>query len=233
MFLLYGVDEFPSGAWTENLAARFADRIGAEPLRVDGGSAADHVPLLDVPEDVLLFGHAPSRGVARTLRGSPSPVVIAPPGVSAGDWDEVVLGSDGDTCTAEAAATAGVLAARLGAVLRIVVVGPERAPNGWQIYDVMRRLTEAAQTAGGPDLPVIEPEVRRGRPAEELLRAVWEGDASLLVLAADERVSWFDVLRPSFTAEVLHESRDLVVVVTSGSGEVSRAVAARDAVTRA
>jgi hypothetical protein len=213
MIVLYGVDEFPSGAWTEQLAARFADRIGAEPLRVNGGSAADHVPLMDAPDNVLLFGHAPSRGAAKTLRGSPSPVVVAPAGVSAGDWGEVVLGSDGDTCTEEAAATAGVLAARLGVALRIVVIEPESVADGKKFEDVARRLAGAAQGTDGRDLPVIEAEVRAGQPAQELLRAAWEHDSSLVVVAADAKPSWFDVLRPSFTAELLHDIRDLAVVV--------------------
>jgi hypothetical protein len=232
MIVLYGVDEFPSGAWTEQLAARFADRIGAEPLRVDGGSAADQISLLDAPDDVLLFGHAPSRGVAKTLRGSPSPVVVAPPGVSAGDWGEVVLGSDGDACTAEAAATAGILAARLGVVLRIVVIEPEGGADDEKIDAVVRRLAQAAEAAGGPDLPAIEAEIREGLPAEELLRATWEHDSSLLVVAADAKPSWFDVLRPSFTAEVLHEIRDLVVVVPPGSVNLTRHFAAAESVTR-
>src|SRR3954468_23783073 len=125
MIVMCGADEFPSGAWTEQLAALFAERVDADLVLVNGGTAEDRMAAQNHPEDVVLFGHAPLRRVAASLRAAPGPVAIAAPGVSAGDWGEVVLGSDGDSCTEEAAAIAGELAARLGAVLRIVVVGRE------------------------------------------------------------------------------------------------------------
>src|SRR4051812_27777958 len=104
MIILCGVDEFPSGPWTEQLASRFADRIGAE-LVVANGSAAAHVAAAEAGgEGVLVFGHAPPRGVPATLREAPCPVVVAPAGASAPDWDEVVLGVHGPHCSEEAAA---------------------------------------------------------------------------------------------------------------------------------
>src|SRR3954468_7255522 len=136
MIVSCGVDEFPSGPWTEQLASRFADRMGAE-LVVANGSAAEHVAAVEPGgEGVLVFGHAPPRGVAATLRDAPCPVVVAPAGVSAADWDEVILGVHGSHGCEEAAAVAGVLAARLGAALRVVVVRPERRWNGRQLDDV-------------------------------------------------------------------------------------------------
>jgi hypothetical protein len=140
-------------------------------------------------------------------------VVVAPPGIAAGEWDEVVLGPRADAFTEKAAATAGLLAARLGGLLRIVVVQPERRSTGWRVYDGIRRLTGAAETAGGQDVSAVESEVRAGRATEQLLSAVRERDRSVVVVAADPPPRWFDVLRPAFTAELLHDCRELVVVV--------------------
>ena len=235
MIVLCGVDEFPSGPWTENLASCFADRVGAELHIVDGGSAHDHVAAVEgMPEGVLLFGHAPPRAVTATLREAPCPVVVAPAGVSAGNWRQVVLGCRRGSCSEEAAATAGLLAARLDALLRVVVLQPESGSTGWQTSDGMRRLTRAAAVPAGPDLPVIEPEARSGPPAATLLEAAEEHDGSLIVLGADPRPSWVGALRPSFTAQVVHGSREPVVVVPRaprpdephlgrGRGTVSRA----------
>ena len=102
--MLCGVDEFPAGPWTQTLAARFADRLGGELRLVAGGPAAHHVAAVqDTADGVLLFGHAPPRDVAAVLRASPCPVVVAPPGIPAREWDEVVLGPRGDSCTEQAA----------------------------------------------------------------------------------------------------------------------------------
>jgi len=125
MIVLCGVDEFPAGPWTKDLASDFAGRIGAELVVVDGGAVRDHAPAIgDADDGVLLFGHAPPNRVAATLRASPCPVVVAPGGVSARDWRDVVLASHGDAASEDAAATAGALAARLGAPLRRVVAPP-------------------------------------------------------------------------------------------------------------
>jgi hypothetical protein len=190
MIVLCGVDEFPSGPWTKDLAAHFAARIGADLVVVDGGSIRDHAAVIaDAVDGVMLFGHVPPSRVAATLRASPCPVVIAPGGVSARDWREVVLASHGDAAAQDAAVTAGFLAARLGAPLRVVVAS----------------------------------EVPEGPRVDAVLHAAGGREPSLVVVAADPRPRWFDILRPSFTAELLHGSRDLVVVVPPAAGAVPSA----------
>src|SRR4051794_31084941 len=129
MIVICGVDEFPSGPWTQELAARFADRMGAELRIVDGGPAADHVAATEETDDgVVLFGHAPPRGAAGVLRPAPCPVAMPPVGVSPGHWDEVLLGVHGNGRSEDAAATAGVLAARLRTELRTFAVPPKQPP---------------------------------------------------------------------------------------------------------
>jgi len=221
MIVLCGVDEFPAGPRTLELGSLFADRIGAELVEVGGGSAAHHVARLsdDTGDAVLVFGHAPIRAVSATLREAPCPVVVAPAGICAGDWGEVVLGLDDDGCSESAAAAAGVLAARLNGTLRVVVLRPRPSTTGWQLYDVHRRAARAIEDAAGPGVPV-EPEVREGPPVDELLRAADERDSALLVVPADPPPSLLAALRPSFTVQLLDRSRQLVVVVPPGAGPI-------------
>jgi hypothetical protein len=233
MIVLCGVDEFPSGPWTKELASSFADSIGAELRVVEGGPAAHHVSKLeDSPGGVLLFGHAPPKSVAKALRKSPAPVVVAPAGVSDWEWDEVALIARDPVASEEAAATAGALAGSLGAPMRMVVAEPAKGSTGWQTYDVLRRLTEAAAAAGGPELRVDEPELRERLQAPDAREAV-AGRASLIVSAADPAPSWFDVLRPSFVAELVHESQELVLVVPPGTTPAARTAASEETAARA
>src|SRR3954468_9197507 len=58
MIVSCGVDEFPSGPWTEQLASRFADRMGAE-LVVANGSAAQHVAAVEPGGEGVLVPATP------------------------------------------------------------------------------------------------------------------------------------------------------------------------------
>jgi hypothetical protein len=230
MIVICGVREFPSGPWTRQLASDFADRVDADLVLVDGQPVSELAQVASDGEVMLIFGHAPERRIAATLRDAPCPVVIAPGGTTPRDWGEVIIGVPGDRPSEEAGSVAGELARRAAAPLRVIVAEQETRTT-WEISDELRRVTDAAAQTGGPDVEV-QLELGRGRAAEVMATPQRQGDGRLVVLAADPRPRGLGRLRRALIPEILHLAGDLVVAVPplpQGAGTTrALAGAARD-----
>jgi K+-sensing histidine kinase KdpD len=221
MIILCGVEGFPAGPWTAELALRFAERIGADLHVLYGDPAEHHVSAAaQADEETLIFGQAPRRSLAATLRAAPCPVVVAPAGNARQDWHEVILGCLAGRDSNAAAATAGALAARLDVPLRIVAVQSELTPKHWQPREELLELHTTATLAADPGL-VTRAELRHGQPAATLRAAAAELGGGLLVIAADPRATWFN-LRPWVTTELVHGSHDTIVIVPPASTDPSK-----------
>jgi hypothetical protein len=215
MIVFCGVEGFAAGPWTADLASRFAERVGADLRLMDADPAQQHVrAAYQAGEEPLIFGHAPTRNVAATLRAAPCPVVVAPGGVAREDWGEVILGCLAARNSEAAAETAGALAARLNLPLRLVAVQERLTPKQWQPQDELRKLHSAATHAADSYLST-RADLRHGQPAATLRAAAAER-GGLVVVAADPRATWFN-LRPWVTTELIHGSRDMIVVVPPSS----------------
>ena len=170
--------------------------------------------------DLIIVGHSRRRPFAgalvdathgRLLRTTEVPVMVVPPGADPSFDGPVMLACDVSTEPLPVAATAGRLAAALGAPLTVVNVKPRRT-SGWRTYDVMRRHRDAAMVAGGRRLSIDYHE-RHGRPGEELAAAAAELDATAAVVAPREGSLRRRLFRRSVTKELTRRSHRPVVVV--------------------
>jgi nucleotide-binding universal stress UspA family protein len=227
MFILCGVDGSTQARNAARAAALLARRLSADLRNVDIGTGDPVAAVLAAagssPCDLIVVGHSgtgrldrASRAgfLRRLVRAAPCPVLAVPDGAEVDPEAGVVLGYGVPDAPERAAATAGRMAAALGAPLEFVRVlpdGPPSArPSGWQIYDATRRVADAASGAGRT---AVEPAVRerRGRPAAQLAAAAREG--AIIVVEAARGGAWRELVRPSVPTRLLGLGTHAVLVV--------------------
>jgi nucleotide-binding universal stress UspA family protein len=233
------------------LADDVAPAVGARPS-VHAGTgppaAALRAAAHATDADLLVVGQARRDRLGDALLGetprelilhAPCPVMLVPAGTAPATGDGLLLVCEPAAPSLTAAATAGRLAASLGASrVLLVVVRDRRAPirvTGWQVYDATRRMTDVVRRLARRPVDVEVVDAGR-RSAAALAALATERRAAMVVAGALRRHAWGAVARGSAATDLARRA-GLPVVVAAGpaafAGRPARTAAARRARLRA
>lgn len=178
--------------------------------------------------DLVVLGSRALNRLERAVLGSTShavlhhahcPVVVVPPGATAGGTGDVVVGVDSTPAAAAALAWAAAEADRRHATLVAVLVRPPLPHIAGAVSLPDEQSAELGwlheQTSALHHTATVRPEVRVGRPGEELTRGLTEDD--LLVVGSRGLGGLRGWLLGSTSLHVAHTAPCPVVVVREAS----------------
>jgi nucleotide-binding universal stress UspA family protein len=212
------------------LADDVAPAVGARPS-VHAGTgrpaSALRVAAHETGAALLVVGQARRDRLGDALLGetprelilhAPCPVMLVPAGTAPATGDGLLLVCEPAAPSLTAAATAGRLAASLGASRVVLVVVRDRRAavraTGWQVYDATRRMTDVVRrVARGPvDVEVVD---AGRRSASALAALATERRAAMVVAGALRRHPWGALARASAATDLARRA-GLPVVVAAG-----------------
>lgn len=167
----------------------------------------------------------------RTLRSSPLPVVTVHEGtVTDGNFERILVPTDGSACAEAGADHAARLAAATGAVIHAVhAVDPDAVwddVEGKMLVDELEAAGERAvdgvrERARQYDVPVVESTVLSGAPYRAILNYVTANDIDCVVMGTHGRTGIVRYLLGSVTERVVRLA-DVPVIGVKDADEIER-----------
>jgi nucleotide-binding universal stress UspA family protein len=199
------------------LADDVAPAVGARPS-VHAGTgrpaSALRVAAHETGAALLVVGQARRDRLGDALLGetprelilhAPCPVMLVPAGTAPATGDGLLLVCEPAAPSLTAAATAGRLAASLGASRVVLVVVRDRRAavraTGWQVYDATRRMTDVVRRLARRPVDVEVVDAGR-RSAAALAALATERRAAMVVAGALRRHAWGAVARGSAATDL-------------------------------